>query len=97
MIEYEFHPLIERIVVQVNAHTLAMGVPHNACLQLRRAVSILAEGKKLLEKARYRAVSCKALLDFVRHSLATFREKFDIGFVIQLRFGSSRLLARARI
>jgi len=35
----------------------------NAGLQLRRAISIRAEGKKLLEKACYRAVSCKALLN----------------------------------
>src|SRR5687768_15704690 len=35
---------------------------HNDGLQLRRAISIQAEGKKLLEKHAYRAVSCKALL-----------------------------------
>jgi hypothetical protein len=35
---------------------------HNAGLQLRRAISIQAEGKKLLEK-HCRAVSCKALLN----------------------------------
>jgi len=34
----------------------------NAGLQLQRAISIPAEGKKLLEKACYRAVGCKALL-----------------------------------
>ena len=34
----------------------------NAALQLRRAISIRAEGIILLEKARYRAVSCRRLL-----------------------------------
>jgi hypothetical protein len=34
---------------------------HNDSLQLRRAISIQAEGKKLLEKHAI-AVSCKALL-----------------------------------
>jgi hypothetical protein len=34
----------------------------NDGLQLRRAISIQAEGTRLLEKPRYRAVSCKAVL-----------------------------------
>jgi len=34
----------------------------NDCLQLRRAITTQADGKRLLEEARYRAVSCKALL-----------------------------------
>src|SRR5215471_11851285 len=33
----------------------------NDGLQLRRAINIQAEGERLLEKTRYRAVSCKAL------------------------------------
>ncbi len=35
----------------------------NASLQLRRAISIQAEGKKTTWEACYRAVSCKALFD----------------------------------
>jgi hypothetical protein len=34
----------------------------NAGLQLRRAMSIQVEGKKLLEKTCYRAVSCKGFV-----------------------------------
>jgi hypothetical protein len=34
----------------------------NGRLQLRRAITIQAEGRKLFEKQCYRAVSCKALL-----------------------------------
>jgi hypothetical protein len=39
--------------------------PSNAGLQLRRAISIHAERKEITWETRYRAVSCKALLDFV--------------------------------
>jgi hypothetical protein len=35
----------------------------NAGLQLRRAISIQAELKKIYLRKRYRAVSCKALFD----------------------------------
>jgi hypothetical protein len=35
----------------------------NDCLQLRRAISIQAEGTRLLEEKCNRAVSCKALFD----------------------------------